>query len=99
MVEKNKNSITKQKIETIASYAGTAVMMLATVISMAELSEREGHRVATVLQPQPAYAVVNDIDAPWGHGDERTRRGRDEIRHSSENYGEVMHMQKTAGSA
>jgi hypothetical protein len=98
MVFKNKQKII-DNIETFAGHSGMVVMTLAVLISMAELAEREGHRVVVTLQP--AYAIAHhgaQDNGLTGHGDEQARRGKEEIRHTSATYGAVMRSSAISGT-
>ncbi len=96
MVFKNKNK-TLSTFETFASHIGVSVMLLATMISMAELAEREGHRAVATLQP--AYAYSGQNNGFQGHGDEQLRRGKEEIHHSAASYGAFRRSHFISGTA
>ena len=96
MVEKNKNN-TLSRIEQLATHAGITVMIAATLISMAEIAEREGHRVVATLQPSYAYAGQHNNQL--GHGDEQMRKGgREEVRHMSTSYDTLKRSNAISGT-
>lgn len=95
MLEKNKNTPIDH-LERAASYAGMAVMLVATLVSVTELAEREGHRVAQILQP--SYAHVGQNVDHQAQGGELVQRGKEEIRHTSASYGTAMRSASIPGS-
>jgi hypothetical protein len=96
MVKQNKNT-TIERLETIMSHVGMAVMTMATMASMTELAHREGSHLTATLQP--AYAT-NQITAndPGQNDDQFRRGGREEIRHTSATYGSAMRSHSVTGS-
>lgn len=99
MVKQNKNS-KLEKYHKVTRRLGLAVMALATVFSMAELTDREGHQLAVALQPSYAYANQNlDSNEQGNQASEQRRSGKEEIRHSSATYGTVMRSHSVSGKA
>ncbi len=77
-------------------HLGLTVMLAASLISMVELSEREGRRVAAILQPNFAYAT--EPFEPVGHDEQMNRRGKEEIAHPSTSYGTARRSHSNTGT-
>jgi hypothetical protein len=75
-------------------------MALASVISLADMAEREGHKAVAVLQTQPAYVVADENTNPMQEQNiqELRRAGKEEIRHTSASYGVQMRNHYISGS-
>lgn len=96
---KNKNIFSIERAERMVSHLGMTVMLAATVVSMVEIAHRESSRLVATLQP--AYALSGqhaDLPNQIGHGDEQSRRSKEEIRHTSATYGEMRRQHVIAGT-
>lgn len=98
MVTKNKNT-TVQTFKSAVTHAGFAVMALATVLSITELADKQGHKAVAVLQPQLSYAVADDNQNRLHaqHSEELRRGAKEEIRHTSASYGVQMRDNYVSG--
>jgi hypothetical protein len=107
---KMKTNTTILNLSTVTkavSHLGFAAMLVATVVGMADLAEREGQKAMAVLQNQPAYAYAADTSSA-SHGAQTQsgqqeepmlrRAGKEEIHHASATYGSARRSPSVTGS-
>lgn len=98
MVNKNKND-TLSRFEKLASHVGLAVMIAATMFSMAEVTKSDSRRILATLQPSYAYVGQNPGDLLGGHDDEQLRRGsREESCHIAASYNTLKRSNAISGT-
>jgi hypothetical protein len=97
MVDKNKNN-QPSKLQSIVSHIGFTVLAAATIVNMFELADREGRHAVGALQPNFAYATIqNPLNEAGNQGNDLRRSAREEISHTSATFGVVQRSPSTTG--